>query len=387
MFFPSATVVGAMVISLAGTSPIEARTAARAPHVTGAPAARAVAGLWAPKKSKPKSARDDEQREEELLKPRAPTGETGAKPAKRRPIKMDDSADQGDEEGDDGDADGDEEDKPKVTKKRKRIADEDEEADEPIPSQPSVIPRLINVGLGTALVRRTFAYTNTVQQGDKGLRLGYQIALESFPAVTQPGGWYRTLGVGAWYEKEYGDATHDAAGGMFTGYPFSQSRWGFDARYGIPAGEWVVIMPAIGYGRAGADLQRMQPVAPSGCAAASSTDPCFGDINVSYLAADLHVRVGFSPAFAMSLSGGYLQGLGVARGMDQITAEASASMKGFHVDLGASFLLNEWFAVQAAIPFRRYAFNFDRPANASFTYRGATDTYYGLIAGLAVFTK
>jgi len=70
-----------------------------------------------------------------------------------------------------------------------------------------------------------------------------------------------------------------------------------------------VIMPALGYGRIGADLQRMQAVAPSGCTAASSTEPCFGDIKASYLAADVHIRVGLTPAFALSLSGGYLLGL------------------------------------------------------------------------------
>ena len=112
------------------------------------------------------------------------------------------------------------------------------------------------------MIRRSFAFNQAAQQGDTGFRLGYQLALESFPLVTQPNGWYRTIGIGAVYEKEYGDATHDAAGGMFNGYPFNQSRWGFDVRFAIPAGEWVVIMPALGYGRIGADLQRMNPTTP-----------------------------------------------------------------------------------------------------------------------------
>src|SRR5436190_8728919 len=229
MLFPSATVVAAMVVSLAGASSTEARTTARSAPANSAASTRVAAALWAPKKSSKPRTRDEEEREEELLKPRAPTGgDSGSR--KRRPIKMDDSQAEGDEEADDGDADGDDEDRPKVTKRRKRVADEEEEADEPIPSQASVIPRLVDFQVGTAVVRRAFAYNTAAQQGDKGFRLGYQIALESFPMVTQPGGWYRTLGLGAYYEKEYGDATHDAATGSFTGYPFNQSRWGFDAR-------------------------------------------------------------------------------------------------------------------------------------------------------------
>ena len=123
--------------------------------------------------------------------------------------------------------------------------------------------------------------------------------------------------------------------GMFNGYDFSQSRLAFDARYAIPAGEWVVVMPAVGYGRIGADLERMTPTMPSMCGA-TSTEPCFADVVATYLSMDLHIRVGFTPTFAMSLAGGYLLGLAVGKGMDQITAEVpGGSMKGFHVELGA----------------------------------------------------
>ena len=48
---------------------------------------------------------------------------------------------------------------------------------------------------------------------------------------------------------------------------------------------------------------------------------------------------------ALSLSGGYILGLGVSRGMDQITDQAPASMKGFHVDAGATMLLGDRFAL------------------------------------------
>ena len=161
----------------------------------------------------------------------------------------------------------------------------------------------------------------------------------------------------------------------------------FDARYAIPAGEWVVVMPALGYGRIGADLQRTTPTMPSMCGA-TSTEPCFADVVATYLSMDLHIRVGFSPTFAMSLSGGYLLGLAVGKGMDQITAEVpGGSMKGFHVEIGAKVLITDWLAVQAAIPVRRYSIALDTPMGAAFMYRGATDTYYGLIAGIVLMTK
>jgi hypothetical protein len=390
MLFQSATVVAALVFVLTGASPLEARTAPRgAVTSTAAAAPTRVSGLWAPKKtSKPRPPKDDDAREEELLRSKStPTPGGDAGPKKRRPIKMDESSE---EEGDEAEEeeDEDDEDRPKVTKRRKRVVEEEEDdSPEPIASQPSVIPRLINLGIGMAGVRRSFAYTSAGQQGDKGLRLGYSIALESYPFVNQPNGAWRTIGIGAHYEKQYGDATWNSpTSGQFVGYGFNQSRWGFDARWAIPAGEWVVITPALGYGRAGADLKRMTPTAPSSCGS-TVMEPCFADINASYLSADVHLRFGVTPTFALSLSGGYLLGLGVQRGMDQIAAEASATMRGFHVDAGAQLLIGEYLAIQAAIPFRRYAFAFDAPAGSSVMYRGATDTYYGLIAGIAVLTK
>jgi len=388
MFFHSATVVAAFALNLASADPFAARTARREPSAPAASQSqmKLAAGLWAPKKSKPK-AKDDDAQEEELLKPRKPAGDSASKSKQRRPIKMDGSTEEGgDDEADEG-GDDDDEDRPKVTKRRKRVSEEEEDEEaEPIASQPSVIPRAVNFELGPAIMRRTFAYSQATEQGDKGFRLGYQFALETFPLVSQPSGWYRTLGVGAYYEKEYGDSTRDQPSGVFMGAAVNHSRWGFDARYAIPAGEWVVVMPALGYGRIGADLERMTPTMPSMCTS-TNPDPCFGDIKAAYLAADLHLRVGISPRMALSLSGGYLQGLGVARGADQITAEASASLKGFHVELGASMLIGDRFAISAAIPFRRYAFNFDAPSGGAFTAKSATDMYYGLIGGFAVMTR
>jgi hypothetical protein len=391
MLFPPVTVV-AMVLSFVGATPVETRPAARGgtDSVASTPSVKVAAGLWAPKKAaKPRPPREDsDAREEELLKARPPAGSESASRPRRRPIKMDDSAEEGDEEAAEEGDEEDEEDRPKVVKRRKRVVEEEEEEAEPIASQPSVIPRLFNFQLGGAMMRRSFAYDAATQQGDKGVRLGYALALESFPLVTQPGGWYRTLGIGVSYEKQYGNAIYEMPmTGMFNGYGFSQSRLAFDARFAIPAGEWVIVMPALGYGRIAADLERMTPTMPSMCGA-TSTEPCFADVVATYLSMDLHIRVGFSPTFAMSLAGGYLLGLAVGKGMDQITAEVpGGSMKGFHVDLGASMLITDWLAVQATIPVRRYSIALDTPMGGTATYRGATDMYYGLIAGIAVMTR
>jgi len=345
-----------------------------------------AAGLWAPKKTSKPKARDDDAREEELLKsPGAPAGggNAGATPKRRRPIKMDESAEESEDDSEEGDDE--DEDRPKVTKRRKHVVEEEEaDVEEPIALQPSVIPRLVSFELGPAMIRRSFAYDTATLQGDKGFRLGYQLAVEAYPFVSQMSGAHRTLGIGAYYEKQYGDATSTMPDGSFSGYGFNQSRWGFDARYGFPIGQWFLLMPALGYGRMGADLQRNAAVAPGNCMSAGGMPPCFGDVSAPYISADIHMRLGVTPQFALSLVGGYMLGLGVTRGDHQITAEAPATMRGFHVEAGAMFLIKDWLAVQAMIPFRRYSFAFD---GMGLTYKSAADTYYGVMGGLAVFTK
>ena len=211
-----------------------------------------AAGLWAPKKAtKPrprKSDSDYEESEEELLRSPsapAPKAEKPPAPRKRKPIIMEEGEEEEDEDGEDGD----DEDSPKVVKKRKRIVEEEEDdVEEVIPSLQPILPRLIDFELGTSMLKRSFAYDQPNMQGDNSFRFGYQIALEAYPMLNLPNGWFRTLGIGASYAKEYGDAITEGMSGMFTGYPVNQGRWGFDARYAIPVGERVVLIPALGYG-------------------------------------------------------------------------------------------------------------------------------------------
>jgi hypothetical protein len=89
--------------------------------------------------------------------------------------------------------------------------------------------------------------------------------------VSQPNGWYRTLGIGAYYEKQYGDATSTCETDVQR-LRLQSEPLGFDARR-HPGGEWVVMMPALGYGAHGADLQRTTPSTPANCSRRARSDP------------------------------------------------------------------------------------------------------------------
>ncbi len=93
-----------------------------------------------------------------------------------------------------------------------------------------------------------------------------------------------------------------------------QGRLGIDLRYAIALGSRVVIIPALGYGKLSVDLQSPTPVIPSDCEAGSML-PCFGDVSASHLTADLHIRIAFTEALAVSVVGGFRRGLNVSRAM------------------------------------------------------------------------
>lgn len=387
MVFNSVSVAAiALALSLVGAPSIGA-TAVAAPVAAPTAARRYIAAnLWAPKKAakpKPKPSDDDSAREEELLR-----SKSAPAPRQRRRIKMEQS-DSASEEEDSEEEEEEEEDRPK--KKRKRVVEEEDEDDEeeedlPLPSLPVIRPRIAAMFLGGGVVNRGFKY-NTPLQGDSAFRLGYSLALEAYPLMLAPPGMHRRIGIGVLYDRQSGTAgRYDMATGSTVTYPVSQSRLGVDARFFIPAGARVLIVPSIGYGRVSADLQRRTPVgAPSACLL-TNADPCFADLNASYLSFDAHLRIAATPELALTLVGGYFAGvfgLGVKSGADQISSsEAAAKLQGFHADLGASLLIKDWFAVQAQLPIRRYLYTLS-PLNTTATYHGATDMYYGLIVGLA----
>ena len=356
------------------------------------PAERVLAAnLWAPKKSAPasssksksKSNDDDSAREEELLRSKSHPA-----PKQRHRIKMDGASSDAAASEEEDSEDEEEEDEDRPRRKRKRVADEededeDEEEDVPLPSLPPIRPRMASLSVGAGVVNRSFKY-NTPLQGDGAFRMGYALALEAFPLLRTPPGMHRRIGIGIAYERQSGTAgRYDMATGSTITYPVSQSRLGIDGRFFFPLGANVVLAPAVGYGKMSADLQRRTPVGPPSSCLATNADPCFADLNASYASFDLHLRIAPTPELALTLVGGYYLGLGVKTGADQISSgEASATVAGFHVDAGASFLIKDWFAVQATIPFRRYAYTLS-PINTTATYRGAADMYYGAMVGLA----
>ncbi len=377
----SVAVLGMVLCLTAVPSPAAAKVAASA-------AGRVVAAnLWAPKKAgakpKPRPTEDDSAREEELLKSKAHPA-----PRQRRHIKMEQSSEGAASEEEDSEEEEEDEDEDRPRKKRKRVAeeeeeDEDEEEDVPLPSLPVIRPRLAALFLGSGVMGRSFKY-NTPLQGDDGFRAGYSLALETYPLLRSPPGKHRRIGIGVSYDRQTGTAGHyNMADGSTITYPVSQSRLGIDGRFFFPLGARVVLAPAVGYGKVSADLRRLMSIgSPSACLA-TSAQPCFADLNASYVSFDLHLRIAATPELAFTLVGGYLLGLGVKTGADQISSpEASAKLQGFHADVGVSLLVKDWFAVQGAIPIRRYAYTFT-PLNTTATYRGAADLYYGAIVGLA----
>jgi hypothetical protein len=401
----SVTLAAALVLSLLGAPPKQAVASPRRPAV--AAPVQVAAGLWAPKKSERsserperssersgssggKSKRGDEgysAKEEELLKPHTPTPASASRPRHR--VRMEPPAARDEDEEDEED---DEEDSPRVKKRRKLAEDEDEEGDDedeeedvPLPSLPAVRPRLVTLFAGAGAVKRSFAY-NTPLQGDNVLaRMGYTLSLEAFPLLRTPPGFHRRIGVGAVYEKASGVAnTFQSSDGSTVSYPVSHGHWGFDLRTFFALGERVVLAPAVGYGQASSDLQRRNPVMPSACIL-TNAQPCFADANVSFLSLDAHLRIALTSELSLALSGGYLAGLSVQRGMGQISSsEATAKLYGLHAELGLSYLIKDWFAVQGVVPFRRYAYAFKPAAGGAATYASAADTYYGLTVGIAV---
>ena len=220
---------------------------------------------------------------------------------------MDDSAEEGDEEeAEEGDEE-DDEDKPKVVKRRKRVAEEEEEdVAEPISSQPSIIPRLINFEIGDGGDATLFAFNAATQQKRQGRPDGLSARARELPA-----------GVAA--ERLVSDARHrrlvreairrrDPQRGddrTVHGLPASTRAAGASTRATrFRRANGSSMMPAVGYGRIGADLERTTPTVPGMCTSTSAA-PCFADINATYLSADLHIRVG-SHADGRAVAGGRL---------------------------------------------------------------------------------
>jgi hypothetical protein len=366
----AATVAAAVIDPFNPPPKVKKRRRPRPPQPTGAP---------------PETQFTDEMDEE----PPPPPRRASPPPTRHRPSAAEEpepeqaAAAQADDEED-------ERSKPK-RKSRKRVVEQEEEAEEEeedeggsIASMPVIQPRVISFRGGASTMGRSFQYNSPLQKETTFPRPGVTLALESFPLLHMSNDWWRTIGVGFSLAMEFGAAALQQPGsGASISFPVSQRRWSADVRYAFPAGSHFVVVPALGYGSNVFDLKSLMPVAPSACNN-NQTMPCLADINASHLVADLHIRIAATSGFGLSLTGGYYVGLGVAKGAGQIGSERPATaFSGFHVELGATLMLIDWLALQAAAPYNRYSYSFS--SGGAGTYSAATETYYGLTGGALIF--
>ncbi len=246
-----------------------------------------------------------------------------------------------------------------------------------------VAPHTIAFALGTALMSRSFHF-NAPLQGDAGApRAGLAAELEAFPLLSLENRWLARIGVGASLETEVGNAGIGQPDNGTLIYPFTERRWGFDVRYALPLGERFLLMPRLGYGHSGYDLERRGQPAPSLCTT-TSTQVCLPDVQLSHLTLGLDARLALAPSVGLSLGLAYLPGFGLGRGVGQLGAESDASVQGIAGTLAASWQLLDWLALHASVPLTHYGYSFNRRPLA---YTSASETYYGVVIGATVFTR
>jgi hypothetical protein len=262
---------------------------------------------------------------------------------------------------------------------RRRIVMEDEQAAAP-PSLPSVAPRLISVAMGASLVGRSFSFDAPLQRESAFPRPGLVASIETYPLL-RTRTWVSTLGLGASFERDIGSASVTQADGGSLSYPVSQQRWAVDVRYALALGTRVVLVPLAGYGRQAYDVRRrVEATAPSACAG-TSTAVCLPDASLSHLTLGGSVRVALTDDIGLSVDGAFLPALDVG---SRLGSEAPASARGYAVELGAAWMLLDWLSLRAALPLQHHGYSWSSPA---VMYRSASETYYGLVVGAAVFTR
>lgn len=374
-FLPSATPpVGASLLA-AGTLWQKPETAPPEPSGTGEPKAPREPKK-PPRKHTPAAgstskgpAKSTDTLEKEVF------GGGGEPAARRKPsahkrrhvIRKDDD----DESDDNADDDSDDE------------ADDDEGGDDlRAASQPVIAPRLVSLGVGTALMGRSFSF-NTALQKENTLptRPGVALDLESFPFLGAEG-WLTGLGVGGSFDTEFGSAGVTQSGGGVLSYPVTEQRWSADLRYDFPLGRSFMVVPLVGFGHSSYDVQRTTQVAPSACGN-TSTQVCLPDVSLSHLTAGFSARIALGSTIGVSLGAAYLLGFGIDKGAGQIGSEASASAHGYSGELALFWQLKDWLAVRAAAPLVHYSYSF----TGAVAYRSASETYYGATLGATIFVK
>lgn len=326
----------------------------------------------------------DETRADENDKAR-PKKTTPGQGKKKPKGKRDDSGEEVDETGE-GEAEG-------------KAEDEGDDTDEgaPFASLPSIVPRVFTLGLGATLMGRNFQFgaPAMLQHESSFPRLGFMLDLETFPLLLMSAGWWRQIGLGAFYASEpSGEASvTDPMSGASVNTAVKQARWGIDLRMAIPLGERLVVTPRLGVEAYSFTLSTKMPIRASECTS-TMTMACLPDTGVQTLAIGGVARIGAGRDLGFSVAGAYLFGLGVTnRPVNQIGYEIATSVTGFALEGGAAWRLTNWIAIRALVPVTRLGYVFHpstsppTPTPAAVTYRSATELLYGLSVGVTVFTK
>jgi hypothetical protein len=247
---------------------------------------------------------------------------------------------------------------------------------------PVIAPRVMAFGLGTSLMGRSFSFDAPLQPESNFPRAGLLAQLESFPLLATRG-WFARLGAGASFGTEIGSTGVGQPDGGTLSYPVSQRRWDLDLRYAIPVTARFLVVPRFGYGRSSYNLDRRAHPAPSTCAA-TSTQVCLPDVQVSHVALGFDARFAATPRLAIGLGAAFLPAFGVGRGMGQIGVESDTSASGLSGDLSVTWQLLDWLALRGSIPLVHYSYQF---SGRTLAYHSASETYYGLTAGAVVFAR
>jgi|GEM_PF-2696818 len=255
----------------------------------------------------------------------------------------------------------------------------------PTPTQPVIVPRAFTLMLGGAMMGRSFHFDIPLQRESSFPRIGYLAAIETYPLKLLGPGWMDGFGFAASYAAEViGKATVSQTDGTSSSTSVNQSRWNLDLRYAFELGGYVVLAPDIGLTNSSFTLSTDMPVMASQCVS-SSTMACIPNTDVLLLQTGAHARFALGRELAVTLDAAFLQALSVKnKPANEIGYEAGTSANGFSGALGATYMLTDFLAVHGEIPFTRLTYTFHNPPPTP--YKTATETYYGVSVGLAVFT-
>lgn len=285
-----------------------------------------------------------------------------------------------------------------IPKKHKRqtgddgeSSDDDSEEDDATPytaataTQPVIVPRAFTLLLGGTMMGRSFHFDSPLQRESSFPRVGYVAAIETYPLKLLGPSWADGLGLAASYEAEViGKASVTQTNGMATSTSVNQARWNLDLRYAFELGGYVVLEPDVGLTNSSFTLNTDMPVMASQCDP-TATAACIPNTHVLLLQAGAHLRFALGREFAITLDGAFLDALTVKnKPLNEIGYEAGTSATGFNGALGATFMITDFLAVHGELPFTRLTYTFHNPPDTP--YKTATETYYGVSVGLAVFT-